>query len=480
MVNRFGQRLFDIFFKTYTEKVWGMPCTEISADWASQRIKKLDLAVAIRNALLGSSATKDGEVVTTLIDEFEYPRHGPGQMWERCVEILEERGTKTILGASVVGLRHDGGCVTSAIVREGDKPEYEVTADHYLSTMPIRTLLRSLHPAPPEEVREAAERLRYRDFLTVALVVDAPELFEDNWIYIHSDAVKVGRVQNFKNWSPDMVPDSSKTALGLEYFVQEGDELWTMDDDDLIALGRKECDALGLAPTDSVLGGAVVRMPKAYPVYDGEYQEALDVIRRYLAGIENLQLIGRNGQHRYNNQDHSMVTGVYAARNILGEEYDIWDVNVEDDYHEETTSASSAEASSDKAGADRMVPQAVEVPPLEQRIREVYARFDPVALGVAIATVTGPALLLATVALLLRGGDVVGPNLSLLGNFLLGYTVSWSGALLGFVEASIGGYLLGWFLATLTNAILRYEETRTLNRVEAAHAMSLFEGDERW
>lgn len=473
VVNRFGRRLYEIFFKTYTEKVWGMPCSEISADWASQRIKQLDLVVAVKNALLGSVATKDGDVVTTLIEQFEYPRHGPGQMWERCTEILAERGSKTLMGANVVGVKHAAGRVTGVVVKEGDLPEYEIMADHVLSTMPIRTLLRSLDPAPPQEVREAAERLRYRDFLTVAIMVDDPDLFQDNWIYIHSDEVVVGRVQNFKNWSPEMVPDPSKTALGLEYFVHEGDEIWSMADDDLIALGTKECDALGLAPASKVVGGAVVRMPKAYPVYDGAYQEALDVIRGWLEGIAGLQLIGRNGQHRYNNQDHSMVTGVYAARNIEGSDYDIWDVNVEDDYHEEQRSSTVS------TSGDRMVPQAIEVPPLDQRIREVYARFDEVALGSAFGAVAGLGLLLATTVLVVWGREPIGPNLSLLGNFLVGYQVSWSGALVGFVEGAIGGFAFGWLMARMTNLVLRYEERRTFASLEAGHIMSLFEGDER-
>ncbi len=470
VVNRFGRRLYEIFFKTYTEKVWGMPCSEISADWASQRIKQLDLLVAVRNALLGSVATKSGELVTTLIEEFEYPRHGPGQMWERCTEILAERGSKTVMNASVTGVKHDGGRVTGVVVKEGELPEYEIPASHVLSSMPIRTLLRCLDPAPPDEVREAAERLRYRDFLTVAIMVDDPDLFQDNWIYIHSSEVLVGRVQNFKNWSPYMVPDESKTALGLEYFVHEGDEVWSMADEDLIALGTKECEALGLAPASRVIGGAVVRMPKAYPVYDGEYQEALASIRGWLDGVAGLQLIGRNGQHRYNNQDHSMVTGVYAARNITGSDYDIWDVNVEEDYHEEQRSAASG---------DRLVPQPVAVPPLEQRIREAYARFDEVALGAAIGTVSGLGLLLATALLLIWGREPIGPNLSLLGNFLLGYQVSWSGAVVGLVEGALGGFALGWLLARMTNLVLRFEERRTFAALEAGHVMNLFEGDER-
>jgi protoporphyrinogen oxidase len=477
VVNRFGRRLFEIFFKTYTEKVWGMPCSEISADWAAQRIKQLDLLVALKNALLGTVATRSGDVVTTLIEEFEYPRLGPGQMWERCTELLAERGSKTLMKTRVVGVNHAGGQVRSVTVEEPGRPVQEIPAEHVLCSMPIRTLLRQLDPAPPEAVRAAAEKLRYRDFLTVALMIDAPELFEDNWIYIHSGDVQVGRVQNFKNWSPDMVPDPSKTALGLEYFVNEGDELWSMADADLIELARKESELLGLIPAGSVIDGAVVRMPKAYPVYDGDYQESLRVIREYLSGIENLQLIGRNGQHRYNNQDHSMVTGVFAARNIVGEpaggHYDIWDVNVEEEYHEEQRTSVSG------PGGDRLVPQAVTAPPLEQRIREVFARIDEVALGVAIGTVAGLAVFTATAVLLLRGDGTMAPNLSLLGSYFLGYQMSWPGALIGLIEGCLGGFGFGWLTARTTNVILRSEEIRTFDSLGAAHAMNLFEGDDR-
>ena len=474
VVNRFGRRLYEIFFRTYTEKVWGMPCGEISADWAAQRIKQLDLLVAIKNALLGSVATRGGDVVTTLIEEFEYPRLGPGQMWERCCELLAERGSKTVMGARVVKLRHDGRRVRSLVVREGDLPEYEIAAEHVLSSMPIRTLLRCLDPAPPEEVRRAAESLRYRDFLTVAVVIDQPNLFEDNWIYIHSGDVHVGRVQNFKNWSPEMVPDPGKTALGLEYFVQAGDELWSTPDAELIALASRECEVLGLAKASAVVDGAVVRMPKAYPVYDGAYQDALRTIRGWLDGIGNLQLIGRNGQHRYNNQDHSMVTGVYAARNIAaGADYDIWDVNVEDEYHEEQRKPASG------ATGDRLVPQPVALPPLAQRIREVYARFDEVALGVAFGSVAGVLLFAATAVLLIWGREPLGPNLSLLSNYFLGYAVSWPGAFVGLVEGALGGFGFGWLLARLTNTILGIEERRTFASVSAGHVMNLYEGDER-
>ena len=294
--NRFGRRLFEIFFKSYTEKVWGIPCQEISADWARQRIKSLDLAAALKSAFLASA--RRGNAITSLIEEFHYPRRGPGQMWESCADRLTGRGTKIVLGARVTGIRHEGGRAVALRVREADA-EYTIEAEHVISSMPVRELVRCLEPAPPPDVLAAAERLRYRDFLTVGLIVGREHLFPDNWIYIHSDEVRVGRIQNYGNWSAAMVPEPGHSALGLEYFVNEGDELWSMTDRELIALGSVECERLGLVSAGEVLDGTVVRMPKAYPVYDASYGEAMATIRRWLAGIPNLQPVGRNGQHRY-------------------------------------------------------------------------------------------------------------------------------------------------------------------------------------
>lgn len=332
VTNRFGRRLFEIFFKTYTEKVWGMACTEISAEWAAQRIKDLDLVAAVRAALFGAGR-KDGEVITTLIDEFFYPRRGPGQMWEACTERLRAAGSEVLLGARVTRMHHEGGRIRRVTVdRDGVEETLEV--DDVISSMPLRSLVRCLDPAPPETVLEAARRLRYRDFLTVALVLEVEDLFPDNWIYVHSPDVQVGRIQNYKNWSPDMVPDPGHTTLGLEYFVQEGDELWSMDDADLLELGAREVEKLGLGGGARVIDGTVLRMPKAYPVYDDVYTSAVATIRAYVEGLANLEQVGRNGQHRYNNQDHSMMTGVLAARNLCGASDDVWSVNVEQEYHE--------------------------------------------------------------------------------------------------------------------------------------------------
>ena len=285
--------------------------------------------------------------------------------------------------------------------------------------------------------------------------------FPDNWIYIHSEEVRVGRIQNYGNWSPAMVPEPGRTSLGLEYFVNEGDELWSMSDPELIALGSVECERLGLASAGEVVDGTVIRMRKAYPVYDAEYGEAMATIRRWLAEIPNLQPIGRNGQHRYNNQDHSMLTGVYAARNVVGGSYDVWDVNVEGEYHEEV-----------RSGGDRLVPRSLADTPTEEWIQQAFARYDPVALGAALGTVLGLGLFLAT-AVLLIGREPLGPNLALLASYFPGFEVSWRGALLGLLEAGAGGIAFGYALACLINAVVAREERALLDRVAAVRAMDL-------
>ena len=331
--NRFGRRLYGIFFKTYTEKVWGIPCDRIGAQWAAQRIKGLSLVTAVINMLFKPRA-KGGDQIKTLIDEFEYPRLGPGMMWEAFHADIQNRGGHLFLGCKVSRLRHEKGKMTGVeFEREGLRTL--LRADLVLSTMPLRELVESLSPAAPGEVREAAAALKYRDFLTVALILDTADAFPDNWIYVHDARVKLGRIQNFKNWSPEMVPDATKTCLGLEYFCFEGDGLWAMADADLIALGGHELDAIGLLKGARVLDGAVVRMPKAYPVYDDGFVQALEVVRRYLDGFTNFQAAGRNGMHKYNNQDHSMVTAILAAQNLLGARHDVWAVNADDEYHEE-------------------------------------------------------------------------------------------------------------------------------------------------
>ncbi len=361
-VNRFGRVLFDMFFRTYTEKVWGMSTKDISADWAAQRIKGLDLTKTVLNALFGGWGLKGqakgksrGEVIKTLIDSFQYPRLGPGQMWEAARDKVRLGGNAVHHDRKVTRIEHDGSRVVAMIANDlaGRTTRYE--GDHFVSTLPIRALIRALNPAAPPEVVHAAESLRYRDFLTVVLILDRPETFPDNWIYIHEPDVKVGRIQNFKNWSPDLVPDPSKSSLGLEYFCFEGDDLWAMADADLVALGRREVETIGLARSADVIDGCVVRMPKAYPVYDDVYQDHLRVIRGWLGKLGNLELAGRNGMHKYNNQDHSMMTALLAARNILGlGRYDTWKVNTDAQYHE-----GEADAPEDARSVPRKVAEIV-------------------------------------------------------------------------------------------------------------------------
>jgi protoporphyrinogen oxidase len=331
VTNRFGKRLYEIFFKTYTEKVWGIPCTEIRAEWAAQRIQGLSLAKAILNATALNRRSTD---IKTLIHEFRYPRLGPGQMWEACRDRIEGMGNRVLMRHFVTAITTTRGRVTGVRANTPDGP-VEFPADHVISTTDVRSLVRALGPAVPEEAHTAAEGLRYRDFLVVALMLDRENLFPDNWVYIHTPGVKVGRIQNFNNWSQAMVPVPGCTCLGLEYFCFEGDGLWTSSDADLVALASRELAELGLAPGATVRDGTVIRMPKAYPIYDAAYRGHLDMVRRHIDPIPNLHTVGRNGMHKYNNQDHSMLTAMMAVWNMQGAAHDIWEVNTDFEYYEE-------------------------------------------------------------------------------------------------------------------------------------------------
>ena len=331
VTNRFGKRLFEIFFKTYTEKVWGIPCTEIRAEWAAQRIQGLSLAKAILNA---AQLQKRSETIKTLIDKFQYPRFGPGQMWETATDKIRELGGEVLMRHEVAKIEHCDGRITAVRANTPDGPR-RIEGDHFISTMPLRNLARAFDPAPPPVFRDAGEGLNYRDFLTVALMIDADDVFPDNWIYIHTPGVKVGRIQNFNNWSRAMVPEEGKTCLGLEYFCFEGDGLWSSPDADLVALATKELGELGLVDPSKVRDGCVVRMPKAYPVYDSTYSAHLGKLREYIDPFSNLHTVGRNGMHKYNNQDHSMFTAMMAVQNMRGAAHDVWSVNTDYEYHEE-------------------------------------------------------------------------------------------------------------------------------------------------
>jgi protoporphyrinogen oxidase len=338
--NQFGDRLFSIFFKTYTEKVWGMSCEEISADWAAQRIKGLDLWSAMANALRRSIGTQGGalqgeKVIKTLIESFQYPRRGPGMMWEAAAAKVKAQGGAIHMGTKLKSLHWNAAAGLWTITAQSAEGERAFTAKHVISSAPVRELMNSIEPRAASAA--AADKLRYRDFITVALVVDKPDLFPDNWIYIHEPSVRVGRIQNFRSWSPEMVPDARLSCLGLEYFCFEGDGLWTSPDEDLIALAKRELAAIGLANEDDVKDGCVVRQKKAYPVYDDEYKAHIDTVREDIAAhYRTLHLVGRNGMHKYNNQDHAMMTAMLTVRNILAGEtlYDVWNVNEDAEYHE--------------------------------------------------------------------------------------------------------------------------------------------------
>jgi protoporphyrinogen oxidase len=331
VTNRFGRRLFETFFKTYTEKVWGIPCHEIRAEWAAQRIKDLSFGSAVRQALFPNR--EDGP--KSLIREFHYPRLGPGMMWEMLQDRIASLGGSTRTREEVTEVHHNGRQVTHVVTRSANHRPTEIHAPHFISTMALDDLIARLRPAPPAEVVRAAASLRYRDFVLVGLAVRRTGLFADNWLYIHSPNVRVGRIQNFGNWSPDLVPEPGTSSVGMEYFCNRGDSTWTLPDDEFVHLASKEVEQLGLAKASEVAWGVVIRQPKAYPVYDTEYRRHLDVLRNWLPKLANFQTIGRNGQHRYNNQDHSMLTGLAAVHRIMGEPADPWEVNTERSYYEE-------------------------------------------------------------------------------------------------------------------------------------------------
>ena len=352
-INRFGRRLYETFFRDYTEKVWGIRCSQIRADWGAQRVKGLSLKRAVVQAVkdLLSSGTKKAqeERETSLITRFFYPKYGPGQMWEMVAAEVTSGGGEIRFGQRVVGVTTDDGRVCEVEVEDEATGQRErIACDYFFSTMPVKELVKQMSPAPSAEVREVAEGLQYRDFLTVGLLLkklhvrvkgqEPAAAVRDNWIYVQDAGVQVGRIQVFNNWSPYMVADRTHTVwIGLEYFVNQGDALWRTRDDELVKLGTGELEKIGFIQKDDVLDGCVLRMPKAYPAYVGTY-ERLDVVQKWASSIPNLFLIGRNGMHRYNNQDHSMLTAMMAVDNILEGRTDhsnLWQVNVDMVYHEE-------------------------------------------------------------------------------------------------------------------------------------------------
>jgi protoporphyrinogen oxidase len=421
VTNRFGQRLFETFFKTYTEKVWGLSCSELRAEWAAQRIKNLSL-----RSILMSFLVPPGQNITSLIEEFHYPRRGPGMMWRAAASEVQTRGGNVRLGSDVTRIVRDGRRILRLEVQRDGRTD-TVAGSDFISSMPVTEFVRRLDPPPPAEVLEAADGLRYRDLLTVCLIVDRPSLFPDNWIYVHDGGVKVARIQNFKNWSPEMVPDPSKTSLGLEYFCQEGDEFWSRPDAELVSLARVELERIGLARAADVEDGCVFRVPNAYPVYDSVYAGHLAILRAFMDSLDNCQTVGRNGLHRYNNQDHSMVTAMSAVQNTLfGEARDLWSVNTDAEYHEEARAAPSV-------------------------VAELFEKLDPVAMGLSSAVMLGAVIALATLVLVLKGGAVVGPTLALLAQYFPGYRVTATGSLVGLAYGGALGFAMGWSFAGIRN-----------------------------
>ncbi|HEX3848925.1 MAG TPA: NAD(P)/FAD-dependent oxidoreductase [Steroidobacteraceae bacterium] len=355
LVNRFGQRLYRTFFKDYTEKVWGVPCGDISAEWGAQRIKGLSVTKALAHALTtrlrANSGTSQKRTETSLIERFLYPKLGPGQMWETVARQVAARGGEIHLRHRVVGIERDGARIEAVTVRDqAGGPVRRVPCDFLVSTMPVRDLTAMLQPSDPTVAR-IADRLPYRDFMTAGLLLRrmkpngnraaANGMPPDNWIYIQEPDVKMGRLQVFNNWSPALVADPDTIWLGLEYFCREGDELWRMTDPGFLDLAARELETIGMIDRRDVLDGTVVRVPKAYPAYFGEYRE-FGQVRAYLEEFPNLYPVGRNGMHRYNNQDHSMLAADRAVTAILDGgrgKSDIWSINAEDEYHEEIAEA---------------------------------------------------------------------------------------------------------------------------------------------
>jgi protoporphyrinogen oxidase len=351
-INRFGKELYRTFFQDYTEKVWGIPCDKISAEWGAQRVKGLSITKAVVHHLRKMFGKKQDlaqkESETSLIEQFLYPKLGPGQLWEEVARQVKEMGGEILTSYLVNRIEHKDGRVTAVEARNastGDLRKFE--GDYFFSTMPVKDLLQAMDPSPPAAVRRVGDHLVYRDFLTVGLLCEqlkvrddhaqAGALIKDNWIYIQEPDVKLGRLQIFNNWSPYMVSDKSKIWVGLEYFCFEGDELWSMPDEELVRLGTQELAKIDIIDQTQVLDGTVLRMDKTYPAYFGSY-DRFPEIRKYVDGVENLFLVGRNGMHKYNNQDHSMLTSMVAVDNIAKgstNKENVWAVNTEQEYHEE-------------------------------------------------------------------------------------------------------------------------------------------------
>ena len=460
ITNRFGYRLYKIFFKTYTEKVWGIPCSEISSEWAAQRIKGLSLFSALKNALLKKSPA-DKNVIKTLINSFHYPKMGPGMMWEKVREIVEEGLCRVHMSSGIEKIYWDHDRIL-AVDTYNSGVTTRISGTDFISSMPIKELIAKLEPLPPSEILKAGDKLNYRDFITVSLIIDKKTIFKDNWIYIHDPNVKVGRIQNFKNWSPFMVPDPEKTCLGMEYFCFENDEFWSMSDENLLDLAKNELEKLGFAKKSEIIDGTVVRMPKAYPVYDEEYKAALNIIKEFLGNISNLQLVGRNGMHKYNNQDHSMLTSMLAVKNILGAHFDLWKVNADQDYQEEIKEDEQLDKQlSDLSSTQPLIPSAFAMKKssgrlIEKAIIRVFSRLDKFAFAVAVGTASFLFLFLATIFLVFKGDRNIVHSMLLLNNYFIGYDITIKGAFIGGGYCFLWGFISGWLFAYIRNLSLGF------------------------
>lgn len=348
-ISRFGKELYETFFKDYTEKVWGVPCSQIDANWGSQRIKKLSISRTIihfvKSLFTSNQSIDQKKLDTSLIEQFMYPKLGPGQMWETVAKLVKEKGGQVIINAEVIGIQLTDGLINSVSYKDiSSNKDTTVKGSYFFSSMPVKHLIRSMSSTiVPNNVKRVSEGLVYRDFITVGLLLknlkigDRENLIKDNWIYIQEKEVKVGRLQIFNNWSPYLVAQPDNVWIGLEYFSNVGDELWRMEDAKFIEFAIDELVSIDIIQRDAVLDSTIIKMPKAYPAYFGTYNE-FDKIRDFTDKIENLFLIGRNGMHKYNNQDHSMMTAITAVNNIknnIKSKANIWDINLEKEYHEE-------------------------------------------------------------------------------------------------------------------------------------------------
>ena len=430
ITKRFGSRLFNTFFKSYTEKLWGIPCSEIRAEWAAQRIKELSLFKAVKHALAGDAHPRRNQV-KSLISSFHYPRFGPGMMWEAMAKIVTDKGGRILLGTKLRTIHHCHGRII-AIEAEQQGRKIEISGDNFISTIALAELVQRVSPAAPPKVVAAADRLKYRDFITISLIINQAETFPDNWIYVHDPAVRLARIQNYKNWSPDMVPDQALTCLGLEYFCFEGDHLWLMTDEQLIELAARELNMLGIATVADVIDGKVMRVQKAYPVYDSVYAATLSIIKGFVAQFTNLQTIGRNGTHRYNNMDHSMLSAICAVQNLAGQQWQLWQVNEDQEYLEEEN-CQGTELISDEA------------------VINAFRRLDKLGFATGVAVVCSLFTFAAVCLVQFHGDDYGREQLLLFSQIFPGYARGVQGAIVGWAYTFLWGFLFGWFFAYLRN-----------------------------